>query len=533
MRHAVAQRKEREERKRVETQLRRLVSASPAVIYALTVKDGVLEHTWVSDNVTRLTGHDVEEASRKNWWVDHIHPDDRERVLTAYPVPFAFDRLVLEYRFQRKDGTWFWLRDEKRLLRDADGMPVEVVGSWADITDRRQAEAEREELTRQRQLALGAARLGWWHYDALTRVSSWDERYREIFGVSESQSEQPDEQILARLHPDDVRHVFAAAAAALDPGQARPYAAEFRVNHPDGSVHWVEAHGVASFEGEGDQRRATGLVGTVQDITERKQAEAAVREGEARLLGVVNSAMDAIITVDAEQRIVLFNAAAERMFRCSRDQAMGRSIDAFIPARFREGHRQHVQRFGTMGVTSRSVGALGAISGLRADGEEFPIEASISQTDVAGKRLYTVILRDITERRRAERWQAMQHAVTQVLADSTSLGAAAPGIIQAVCETLGGKFGAIWEIDRQQNVLRCADVWHVPGLSADELEAQTRQISFAPGIGLPGRVWASGKPLVVPDVAQDANFPRAAAATNAGLRGRSRFRSSFGTKSRA
>jgi PAS domain S-box-containing protein len=150
------------------------------------------------------------------------------------------------------------------------------VATLVDITARRQAEAQRDELGRQRQLALGAARLGWWHYDPATRISSWDERYKEIFGVSESQ--RPNEEILARLHPDDLPHVWAAVEAALDPDQPRSYSAEYRVNHPDGSVHWVEAHGVASFEGEGEERRATSLVGTVQDITERKLAEGRLRQ---------------------------------------------------------------------------------------------------------------------------------------------------------------------------------------------------------------------------------------------------------------
>jgi PAS domain S-box-containing protein len=127
-----------------------------------------------------------------------------------------------------------------------------------------------------------------------------------------------------------------------------------------------------------------------------------VRDGEARLASVVSSAMDAIITVDAQQRVVLFNAAAEKMFRCSSREAMEGTIERFIPPRFRPSHHEHIQRFGTTGVTSRSMSALGGISGIRADGEEFPIEASISQVEVAGQRLYTVILRDVTERRRAE-----------------------------------------------------------------------------------------------------------------------------------
>jgi PAS domain S-box-containing protein len=135
----------------------------------------------------------------------------------------------------------------------------------------------------------------------------------------------------------------------------------------------------------------------------RARAGKALGESRARLAGIVHSAMDAVITVDEGQRIVLFNAAAERMFGCSQAEAIGSEIDRFIPARFREAHARHIAGFGRTGETSRAVGHLGALSGLRADGEEFPVEASISQVEVAGHKLFTVILRDISERLRAER----------------------------------------------------------------------------------------------------------------------------------
>jgi PAS domain S-box-containing protein len=112
--------------------------------------------------------------------------------------------------------------------------------------------------------------------------------------------------------------------------------------------------------------------------------------------------MDAIISVDARQHITIFNEAAEKMFRCPVGEALAQPLDRFIPERFREAHRAHVDNFGHTGVTSRAMGNLRPLSGLRADGEEFPIEASISHIDVGGQLTYTVILRDVTERKRAE-----------------------------------------------------------------------------------------------------------------------------------
>jgi PAS domain S-box-containing protein len=147
--------------------------------------------------------------------------------------------------------------------------------------------------------------------------------------------------------------------------------------------------------------------------TELARANHAMRASEGRLAGIVNSAMDAIISVDREQRIIVFNAAAETLFRCSAASAIGHPIDMFIPQRVRERHRHHVDSFARTGITARSMGSLMALTALRADGEEFPIEASISQIEVDGQGIFTVILRDISERLRVEESRARLVAIVE------------------------------------------------------------------------------------------------------------------------
>lgn len=122
----------------------------------------------------------------------------------------------------------------------------------------------------------------------------------------------------------------------------------------------------------------------------------------AFLAGVLDSAMDAIITVDRDQTIILYNRAAEAVFGWPRHEIMGAKLERLMPQRFRTGHAQHVGHFADNGVTSRRMGALNVIYGLRADGQEFPLDASISQLDTPGGKLFTVILRDVTERVRAQ-----------------------------------------------------------------------------------------------------------------------------------
>jgi PAS domain S-box-containing protein len=112
--------------------------------------------------------------------------------------------------------------------------------------------------------------------------------------------------------------------------------------------------------------------------------------------------MDAIISMNEQQQIILFNTAAEKMFGYAASEVIGKSLTMLLPERYRASHGKHVREFATAGVTTRRMGALGEISGCRADGTEFPIEAAISQVRLAGSKMFTVVLRDVTARKQAE-----------------------------------------------------------------------------------------------------------------------------------
>jgi PAS domain S-box-containing protein len=137
-------------------------------------------------------------------------------------------------------------------------------------------------------------------------------------------------------------------------------------------------------------------------IYERSETQNALHNVEARVGSIMDSAMDAIVSCDDQSRIVLFNSAAERVFGYKVADIKGQPLDLLMPARFRERHGEHISRFGKTGQTSRRMGDQTVLWGIRSTGEEFPIEASISHLSETGRKFYTVILRDITERFRAE-----------------------------------------------------------------------------------------------------------------------------------
>ncbi|MGE3558638.1 MAG: PAS domain S-box protein [Nitrospira sp.] len=196
-------------------------------------------------------------------------------------------------------------------------------------------------------------------------------------------------------------------------------------------VEQAHAEGLMMVAQEARERADKDVVRAVVD---REKAEEQLVVSQLRLEGIIESAMDAIITVDEDQRVVLFNRAAEEMFGYADREAIGQQLDRFLPARFHKAHRHHIHTFGQSGVTSRKMGKLGTVMGLRMNGEEFPIEAAISHIAVERRKYYTVILRDITERRRVTEELQRQHE-----------------FIEAVLETAGA---LVVVLDHQGRILR-------------------------------------------------------------------------------
>jgi PAS domain S-box-containing protein len=262
------------------------------------------------------------------------------------------------------------------------------------------------------------------------RVADWNSGAERLLGWPSSEIVGKPASLLLPAMPIQDSRQQAARCIRRD-GSGFPAQVTIRTFH--------DANGIA---------RAHAVV--IRDTNKGTQAAGSAMNREAWVASVLASAMDAIITVDSAQQILAFNNAAEAMFHCSAAEVLGGPLERLIPHRLREAHARHVGGFAATGVTSRTMGHLGTLSGLRSNGGEFPIEASISQAEIDGKKLFTVILRDITQRKRAEERQSLlllelAHRVKNTLAIVHSLVAqtsrfAAP---EAFHDSLTGRLVAL------------------------------------------------------------------------------------------
>ena len=393
--------RQRERRRKIETELnlsndrlRRAVEAGKCVGWDWDVKTG--NDRWFGDLQTMFGIRSQSYYGHLEDFLQRIHPEDREVAWKA--VVDARDGrkpFVAEFRVLRLDGTVRWVTERGQFYYAANGDAERMLGMAVDITERKQSEEALQKSEEKFSKAFRESPMAL----AVTRVK--DHRYLDINDTYEQMTGWRRDEIIGRT-PFDLE-------IWVDPAQRTKMAKEIQTK---GTVRNLEFR---FRRKDGEQRDGLGsaelieiegepcLMAVVADITEHKQIQEQLRESEARLAGIVGSAMDAIIATDSEQDIVLFNTAAEKMFGCATAEAIGTPVERFIPERFRSAHKARIRRFGESEGASRSLAASrGILWGLRASGEEFPIETSISHLETNGHQLFTVVIRDVTERYRSD-----------------------------------------------------------------------------------------------------------------------------------
>ena len=329
-------------------------------------------------------------------WTESIHAEDYDRCLNIYFTSFdGREPFRMEYRLRRHDGEYRWIVDYGVPRFSPGGDFLGYIGSCIDIHERKKIEeALRASELRFRTMVSAIPSLAY-ETDPDGNNVFVSDQWRAYTGMTAE--ETAGSGYIRAYHPDEAEHIFAQWGAAVRSGM--PFESRCRIRAVDGSYRWFLNRAQPGRDAEG---RIVRWAGSLTDIENLIRIEQALRESKERLAAIVSTAMDAIITVDEDHCIVLFNEAAERMFGCTAAEAMGQTIERFIPEYFRRAHPENILRFGETRSASRPMARLSSLTALRTDGSEFPIEAAISKIEVGGRKLYTVIHRDITERKQAE-----------------------------------------------------------------------------------------------------------------------------------
>ena len=344
-----------------------------------------------------------------------VHPDDESitRELLAKLVRDPTTEVRVQFQALHKNGSWRWI-DVIACNRLSDPNLQGIVVSYRDITERKRTEeALRHGEGRFRRI-IESDLIGMLFWNTAGEITEANDAFLRIVGYTQEDVSG------GRVHWRDMTppeyHALdeMALREIAATGVCTPFEKEYF--RKDGSRVPILIGG-STFPQQSGQG-----VAFVLDITVRKRAEQAVRDNEARLMGLVNTAMDAIITVDEDQNVVLFNPAAERIFHCTSGEALGNSIHQFIPERFHATHADQVRQFAKSATSVRQMGERRQVVGRRRDGQEFPAEASILKVRVGDRQFFTIILRDISERKRAEESLRESEGRMRLLVQASNVG---------------------------------------------------------------------------------------------------------------
>ncbi|CAN5281370.1 hypothetical protein BH20ACT16_BH20ACT16_08500 [soil metagenome] len=498
----------------LEQQCSRLAEAQAIAQLGSWEWDCATDRLQWSDELCRIYGLRADQHPQNfEEFIERVHDDDRAAVQDA--IATACDgggRVSFKHRIVRPDGSVRVLQALGEAVFDDDGQLLRMLGTGQDITAREVMESELRQGNRYFELSRD-----------LMVTSSFDGYFTSVNPAVEHMLGWSVEQFLTRpfidmVHPDD-RAATLAEVAKLADGQVT-FSFVNRYEARDGSYRWLDWNAIVPPDEE-------LMYASARDVTERRQAEAALAETERHTRQILETAHDAFVSIDARGLILDWNPEAELTFGWPRAEALGRELaETIVPESYRAGHRDGLERF-LAGGEARILGKRLELLALHRDGHEFPVELTIAPLLTARGYTFNAFLRDVSDRREAEdedeirRGRALsdrllraQDAISRVFAQAQSSDDAMRELLAALGEAMDWQLGAWWSPDDE--LLRCRSVWH-RAAAAEEFEAVGLQLELARGSGLPGRVWASGQPAWSADLAADANFPRAAAAARDGL----------------
>jgi PAS domain S-box-containing protein len=317
--------------RQVTERLQHYLAVSPTISYALKIEGNQNVPIWVSDNVVNQLGYAVEEALMPEWWADHIHPDDRERVQKSLSILYETDILDVEYRFSRKDGSIIWTQDQLRLVRDEDGRPKEIIGAWIDITQRKRAEDAVRESEEKYRILLEESPDPIFSFTSEGQYRYVNRAFAE--GVGKPVNEIIGNKVWDVFPKDEADKRFAVLSEVFRTGQEKVF--DVRVPRSDGDLFYVTTvTPVKNVNGE-----IISALCSSKNITERKKTEERMNEISELYRAIVESQEDAICRWRPDTTLTFANAHYIEVFGV-KEQEVGRVrwID-FVPESERESTR--------------------------------------------------------------------------------------------------------------------------------------------------------------------------------------------------
>jgi PAS domain S-box-containing protein len=429
--------------RRVEERTRELAEANEE----LQLQVGLLQHLPVS--AWTLTPDGTPDFVNKVWlefsgqtldfvrshteaWMTAIHPDDRETASKAFWDGVRSGQgFAMETRSLRaKDGTYRWHLQQAVVLRDAEGRVLKFVGTTTDIDDQKHAEEELRASENNLRKILDGIPGFVCTLSPVGQVDLPNQRFLEYFGKTL-------EEINAwgtndMVHPDDLPRVTAEVTHSFTTGT--PYDSELRYRRADGIHQWFQVRILPERDADGRISRWYGLL---TDVDDRKRAEDELKRSEARHRIVVETASDAVVSIDESGAIILANPATKRIFGYNPEDLIGKPLTVLMPGAMRRFHEAGLKRYLETG--KRHLNWQGTeVTAMRANGEEFPAEVSFGEMTVDQRRVFTGFIRDISEKKRSEQELRNTQAELAKMMRVMTIGQLTASIAHEVNQPLSG-----------------------------------------------------------------------------------------------